>query len=121
MTWPPCCIGTTARPTRSRCSLVALSCCVPEAHAGPLFTMLAQKVVQPRKKGRNDDAACIGLKSVAAEVPVATGRVLAQQGVPVLLKGLPPQVCVSRSHRARPRRTRSPPQLVRTSAGPLFV
>lgn len=71
---------------------MALACSVPEAQAGQLFTMLAEKVVQPRKKGRNDDAACIGLKSVAGEVPVATGRVLAQQAVPILLKGLPPQV-----------------------------
>jgi hypothetical protein len=54
--------------------------------------MLAEKLVQPRKKGTNDDAACICIKSVAAEVSSETGRLLVGRTIPVLRKGLPPDV-----------------------------
>jgi hypothetical protein len=72
------------------CSLVSLACSVGEPHSSQLMEMLAAKLVC--KKGSTNDAACIGLKSVAAEVAPETGKVLAVRGIPVLRRGLPPHV-----------------------------
>jgi hypothetical protein len=74
------------------CSAVVIVAKVSDAAAKRLITKLCNNIVQPRKQSNNSDAACICLKSVAAEMPAAQSALLAQTAVPILLQGLLPQV-----------------------------
>lgn len=71
------------------CSLVALCGKLQESHLRHLLNKLTTKLVKARSKSnKNEDAACIAVKAVAAELPESEGAVLVNTCMPLLLSGL---------------------------------
>ena len=83
----------SCKNTSFACSVVVLAGKVGDGAARRLLEKLCKKVAAPRNsKTSNEDAACICLKGVAAELPATHGAALAQISVPILLQALSPQV-----------------------------
>lgn len=81
------------------CSLVALSGKLSEAHLQRLLKRLSNKLIEPRNKNtKNEDAACIAVKAVAADLPESEGRILVHTCIPILLSGLTDKVRRLASH-----------------------